>query len=77
MTEQDPMFKKYKVAELTKAYNTASPEEKNKIGLQIWATTNPDVSANCLVKLGYQDPASRSSGTQTFGTDQPVSTNVN
>jgi hypothetical protein len=39
MTEQDPMFKKYQVAELTKAYNTASPEEKNKIGLQIWAAT--------------------------------------
>jgi hypothetical protein len=44
MTEQDPMFKKYQVAELTKAYNTASPEEKNKIGLQIWATTNPSLA---------------------------------
>jgi hypothetical protein len=46
MTEQDPMFKKYQVAELTKAYNTASPEEKNKIGLQIWAATNPELAQN-------------------------------
>jgi hypothetical protein len=45
MTEQDPMFKKYKVADLTKAYNTAAtPEEKEKIGLQIWATTNPELA---------------------------------
>lgn len=44
MTEQDPLFKKYRVAELTKAYNTASPEDKEKIGLEIWATTNPQLA---------------------------------
>ena len=37
LTDQDPLAKKYRVAELTKAYNTASPEEKEKIGLEIWA----------------------------------------
>jgi hypothetical protein len=77
MTEQDPMFKKYKVAELTKAYNTASPEEKNKIGLQIWATTNPELAAKLKPgQTGYQE-AYDLLGTQTFGTGQPVSTKVN
>ena len=32
---QDQLSKKYQVADLTKAYNTATPEEKEKIGLQI------------------------------------------
>lgn len=77
MTEQDPMFKKYKVAELTKAYNTASLEEKNKIGLQIWATTNPELAAKLKPgQTGYQE-AYDLLGTQTFGTGQPVSTKVN
>jgi hypothetical protein len=77
MTEQDPMFKKYKVAELTKAYNTASPEEKNKIGLQIWATTNPELAAKLKPgQTGYQE-AYDLLGTQTFGTGQPVRTKVN
>jgi hypothetical protein len=77
MTEQDPLFKKYKVAELTKAYNTASPEEKNKIGLQIWATTNPELAAKLKPgQTGYQE-AYDLLGTQTFGTVQPVSTKVN
>jgi hypothetical protein len=77
MTEQDPMFKKYKVAELTKAYNTASPEEKNKIGLQIWATTNPELAAKLKPgQTGYQE-AYDLLGTQTFGTGQPVNTKVN
>jgi hypothetical protein len=44
LAEQDQLAKKYQVAELTKAYNTASPEEKRKIGLQIWATTNPELA---------------------------------
>ena len=71
MTEQDPMFKKYQVAELTKAYNTASPEEKNKIGLQIWAATNPDLAKKVPSgQVGYQTSASMF-GSQAFGTDVP------
>jgi len=59
MTEQDPMFKKYQVAELTKAYNTASPEEKNKIGLQIWATTNPELAQKLRPgQTGYSEAIS-------------------
>jgi Na+-transporting NADH:ubiquinone oxidoreductase subunit NqrF len=46
LTEQDPLFKKYQVADLTKAYNTATtPEEKERIGLQIWSTTNPSLAS--------------------------------
>jgi hypothetical protein len=71
MTEQDPMFKKYQVAELTKAYNTASPEEKNKIGLQIWAATNPELAKKVPPgQVGYQTSASMF-GSQAFGTDVP------
>lgn len=71
MTEQDPMFKKYQVAELTKAYNTASPEEKNKIGLQIWAATNPTLAKKVPPgQVGYQTSASMF-GSQAFGTDVP------
>lgn len=71
MSEQDPMFKKYKVAELTKAYNTASPEEKEKIGLQIWAATNPTLAKRVPPgQVGYQTSASMF-GSQSFGTDIP------
>jgi hypothetical protein len=71
LTEQDPMFKKYQVAELTKAYNTASPEEKNKIGLQIWAATNPTLAKKVSPgQVGYQTSASMF-GSQAFGTDVP------
>lgn len=74
MTEQDPMFKKYQVAELTKAYNTASPEEKNKIGLQIWAATNPTLAKKVPAgQVGYQTSASMF-GSQAFGTDVPGTT---
>ena len=59
MTEQDPLFKKYRVAELTKAYNTASPEDKEKIGLEIWATTNPQLAQKLKPgQLGYTQTTS-------------------
>lgn len=59
MTEQDPLFKKYRVAELTKAYNTASPEDKEKIGLEIWATTNPQLAQKLKPgQLGYTQATS-------------------
>jgi hypothetical protein len=59
LTEQDPLFKKYRVAELTKAYNTASPEDKEKIGLEIWATTNPQLAQKLKPgQLGYTQATS-------------------
>lgn len=72
MTESDPLFKKYQVADLTKAYNAATdPNEKERIGLQIWATTNPKLAAKLKPgQTGYQE-ASSLFGTQTFGTNQP------
>jgi hypothetical protein len=72
MSESDPLFKKYQVADLTKAYNTATdPNEKERIGLQIWATTNPKLAAKLKPgQTGYQE-ASSLFGTQTFGTNQP------
>jgi hypothetical protein len=72
LTEQDPLFKKYQVADLTKAYNAAkSPEEKEKIGLQIWATTNPELAKRVRPgQVGYQTSASLR-GSQVFGTDVP------
>jgi hypothetical protein len=71
MTEQDPLFKKYQVAELTKAYNAASPEDKERIGLQIWATTNPTLAKQVRPgQVGYQTSAAIS-GSQVFGKDIP------
>ena len=59
MTEQDPLFKKYRVAELSKAYNTASPEDKEKIGLEIWATTNPQLAQKLKPgQIGYTQATS-------------------
>lgn len=71
-TAQDPLLQKYKVADLTKAYNTAkTPEEKQQIGLQIWATTNPQLAQRLKPgQVGYETSASLA-GTQFFGTDVP------
>jgi hypothetical protein len=70
-TAQDPLVKKYQVAELTKAYNAASPEDKERIGLQIWATTNPTLAKQVRPgQVGYQTSASMS-GSQVFGKDVP------
>jgi len=57
LSEQDPLFKKYQVADLTKAYNAAkTPEEKEKLGLQIWATTNPQLAQKLKPgQLGYSE----------------------
>jgi hypothetical protein len=56
---QDQLSKKYQVADLTKAYNTASPEEKEKIGLQIWATTNPELAQKLRPgQTGYSEAVS-------------------
>jgi len=56
-TAQNPLFKKYQVAELTKQYNTAAnPAEKERIGLQIWAQTNPDLAAKLKSgQVGYTE----------------------
>jgi hypothetical protein len=71
LTEQDPLVKKYQVAELSKAYNAASPEDKERIGLQIWATTNPTLAKQVRPgQVGYQTSAAMS-GSQVFGKDIP------
>ena len=58
MTEQDPMFKKYQVAELSKQYNAAKGDEREKIGIQIWAQTNPELAAKLRPgATGYLDVA--------------------
>ena len=56
-TAQNPLFKKYQIAELTKQYNTAkNPAEKERIGLQIWAQTNPDLAGKLKSgQVGYTE----------------------
>jgi hypothetical protein len=56
LAEQDQLAKKYQVADLTKQYNSAStPEEKQRIGLQIWATTNPQLAQSVSPRqVGYE-----------------------
>lgn len=60
LTAQDELVKKYNVADLTKAYNAAkTPEEKEKLGLQIWATTNPQLAQKLKPgQLGYTEATS-------------------
>ena len=56
LTEQDPLFKKYQVAELSKQYNAAKGDEREKIGMQIWAQTNPQLAAKLRPgATGYSD----------------------
>ena len=58
LTEQDPLFKKYQVAELSKQYNAAKGDEREKIGMQIWAQTNPQLAAKLPPgATGYSDVA--------------------
>ena len=58
LTEQDPLFKKYQVAELSKQYNAAKGDEREKIGMQIWAQTNPQLAAKLRSgATGYSDVA--------------------
>jgi hypothetical protein len=58
LTEQDPLFKKYQIAELSKQYNAAKGDEREKIGMQIWAQTNPDLARNLKPgATGYSDVA--------------------
>ena len=59
LAAQDQLTKKYRVADLTKAYNTAKGEEKERIGLEIWATTNPQLAAKLRPgQLGYSEAVS-------------------
>ena len=57
MTASDPLFQKYQVADLTKAYNAAKTnEEKQAIGLQIWAQTNSKLAAKLRPgQTGYEE----------------------
>lgn len=59
LAEQDPLAKKYRVADLTKAYNAAKGEEKERLGLEIWATTNPQLAQKLRPgQTGYTEATS-------------------
>ena len=69
LAEQDQLAKKYQVADLTKAYNAAAtPEEKERIGLQIWATTNPQLTQ--AVKPGQVGYEQAQAASKTPGLDK-------
>jgi hypothetical protein len=56
LTAQDPLFKKYQIADLTKQYNTATGDDRERIGLQIWAQTNPRLAAKLRPgQIGYAE----------------------
>ena len=56
----NPLFQKYQVADLTKQYNEAkTPEQRQSIGLQIWAQTNPQLAAKLKQgQVGYVEAQS-------------------
>jgi hypothetical protein len=67
LAAQDQLAKKYRVADLTKAYNAAKGEEKERLGLEIWATTNPQLAAKLKPgQLGYSEAVS------TFQSQSPL-----
>lgn len=69
LAEQDQLAKKYQVADLTKSYNAATtPEEKERIGLQIWATTNPQLTQ--AVKPGQVGYEQAQAAIKTPGLDK-------
>jgi len=78
MAAQDPLAKKYQVADLTKAYNAAgSPEEKEKIGLQIWATTNPQLAQKLKPgQIGYEEAVSAFTAQTPFAGLQKAAGNM-
>ena len=68
LSEQDQLAKKYRVADLTKAYNAATGDEKEKIGLEIWATTNPRLAQKLQPgQLGYEQVQSVAAAQSPFG----------
>jgi hypothetical protein len=70
LSAQDPLFKKYQIADLTKAYNSAkTTEEKEKLGLQIWATTNPQLAQKLKPgQLGYTEATTAFQAMSPLGT---------
>ena len=68
LTAQDELVKKYRVADLTKAYNAATGDEKERIGLEIWATTNPRLAQKLKPgQLGYQEAQAVTAAQSPFG----------
>lgn len=55
LADQDVLAKKYRVADLTKAYNTAQGDEKEKLGMEIFALTNPALAKKVKPgQVGYE-----------------------
>lgn len=55
LAEQDQLSKKYRVADLTKAYNTAKGDEKERLGMEIFALTNPSLAKKVKPgQVGYE-----------------------
>jgi hypothetical protein len=55
LVEQDQLIKKYRVADLAKAYNAAKGEEREKLGMEIFALTNPTLARNVKPgQAGYE-----------------------
>jgi len=78
LAQQDQLSKKYRVADLTKAYNTAAtPEEKEKIGLEIWATTNPQLAQKLKPgQLGYEQVQSIQTAQSPLGGTLQAAKNI-
>lgn len=68
LSQQDELAKKYRVADLTKAYNAASGDEKERLGLEIWATTNPQLAQKLKPgQLGYTEATAAAMSQSPFG----------
>ena len=68
LTEQDQLLKKYKVADLTKAYNAAKGDERERLGMEIFALTNPDLAKKVKPgQTGYETIQATRQANTPFG----------
>jgi len=68
LTEQDQLLKKYKVADLAKAYNAAKGDERERLGMEIFALTNPGLAKKVKPgQTGYETIQATRQANTPFG----------
>jgi len=68
LTEQDQLLKKYNVADLTKAYNAAKGDERERLGMEIFALTNPGLAKKVKPgQTGYETIQATRQANTPFG----------
>lgn len=68
LAAQDQLTKKYKVADLAKAYNAAKGDERERLGMEIFALTNPGLAKKVKPgQTGYETIQATRQANTPFG----------